>query len=459
MKRLLSILVAAVMLIMAMTFTAVADEAALQPSVVTARNSEEAAPAAEEVPAVVDEAPVEAAPEVTEEPPAEAPVEAAPEVTEEPPAEVPEEAAPAAEEPPAEVPEVVEEAPAEVVEEAPAEAAAEAPAEAPAVEAPYNENPLTGLADLPDYAIGKRPVAVMINNHPKSYPQLNISQADVLFEIVVEHDLTRFMAMFADYQNVPNLCSVRSYRYYFPAISNGFDAFYIHWGEDTSMMEYYKELNLDSYDGLSNTYLFGRDQNRLDAGYDLEHTSTFYGSLLPDQLAWDEKRTDRDEAHQGPFFDFVPYGTVVTPNGTPCNFADIQFGEQTGQLVYDPETHLYKKFANNEVQIDGITGEQLGFENCILLYTNISDREEDPEANRKWLDSYMLDDERRPGFYLSEGVVQPITWWRGSESDRFHFYDADGNPLSINRGKSYIAITYYDSITTSDTVPEGYAIQ
>ncbi len=428
MKRLLSIVIAAVMLVMVMAVGAAAEEAGAPASVVTSRNSTEAAPAPEAPVEVAPEAPVEAVPE--------APVEAAP--------EAPVEAAP--------------EAPVEAVPEAPVEVAPVVP-EAPAVEAPYNENPLTGLADLPDYAIGKRPVAVMINNHPKSYPQLNVSRADVLFEIVVEHDLTRFMAMFADYQNVPDLCSIRSYRYYFPAISNGFDAFYIHWGEDTSMMEYYKELNLDSYDGLSNTYLFGRDQNRLDAGYDLEHTSTFYGSLLPDQLAWDEKRTDRDEAHQGPFFDFVPYGSVVTPNGPACNFADIQFGEQTGQLVYDPEAHLYKKFANNEVQIDGITGEQLGFTNCIILYTPISDRTEDPEANRKWLDSYMLDDERRPGYYLSDGHVQNITWWRGSESDRFHFFDADGNPLQINRGKSYIAITYYDSASVSETVPEGYALQ
>ena len=455
MKRLLSIVLAAVMLVMVMAVGAAAEEAGAPASVVTSRNSAEAAPAPEEVPAE----PVEAVPEVVAEVPAE-PVEAVPEAV----AEVPVEPVEAAVEvvPEATV-EVVPEAAVEVAPEAAVEYVEEAPAptvpEAPAVEAPYNENPLTGLADLPDYAIGKRPVAVMINNHPKSYPQLNVSQADVLFEVVVEHDLTRFMAMFADYQNVPNLCSIRSYRYYFPAISNGFDAFYIHWGEDTSMMEYYRELNLDSYDGLSNTYLFGRDQSRLDAGYDLEHTSTFYGSLLPDQLAWDEKRTDRDEAHQGPFFDFVPYGSVVTPNGPACSFASIAFGQQTGQVAYDPETHLYKKFANTEVQIDGVTGEQLGFTNCILLYTPISDREEDPEANRKWLDSYMLDDERRPGYYLSDGHVQDITWWRGSESDRFHFFDADGNPLAINRGKSYIAITYYDSVTLSETIPEGYVLQ
>ena len=330
----------------------------------------------------------------------------------------------------------------------------EAPAEEAAPE-PYNVNPLTGLADLTDEEIGTRPVAVMINNHPNSYPQLNISQADVIFEVVVEHTLTRFMALFASYLDVPNLCSVRSYRYYFPAISNGFDAFYIHWGEDTTMMDYYRELNLDSYDGISNTYLFGRDQNRLDAGYDLEHTSTFYGTMLPDQLYADGKRTELDEDHQGLAFNFVPYGTVRVPGDIPCNFIDIQFGEQTGQFTYDPEQKLYLKYANQKSQIDGITDEQLAFDNVLILYTWITDREGD-EGDRKWLDTFGVGSEFARGYYISQGTYQEITWYRENESDRFHFYDLSGNEIQLNRGKTYIAFTYFDSAELSDTVPEGY---
>ena len=345
-----------------------------------------------------------------------------------------------------------------VADEAPAADEAAEPAIEESEPAPYNENPLTGLADLSDEAIGTRPVAVMINNHPNSYPQLNISQADVIFEVVVEHTLTRFLALFASYTNVPNLCSVRSYRYYFPAISNGFDAFYIHWGEDTTMMDYYYSLNLDSYDGLSNTYLFGRDQNRLNAGYDLEHTSTFYGTMLPDQISWDEKRTELDEAHQGPAFNFVPYGTVRIPSDTACNFIDIQFGQQTAQLTYDPEEQVYKKFANGGPQIDGMNDEQLAFTNAIVIYTWISDREGDTEADRKWLDTFGVESAFAYGFYASEGYVQPITWYRENESDRFHFFDENGDEIDLNRGKSYIAITYFDSATYSDTVPEGYEL-
>ena len=39
---------------------------------------------------------------------------------------------------------------------------------------PANQNLLTGIPDLTDAAIGKRPVAVMVNNIPKAMPQYGI---------------------------------------------------------------------------------------------------------------------------------------------------------------------------------------------------------------------------------------------------------------------------------------------
>lgn len=90
-------------------------------------------------------------------------------------------------------------------------------------EIPANQNLLTGLGDLSEEAIGKRPVAVMVNNVEKAMPQYGIGQADIIFEIPVEGDVTRFMALYGDYTKVPKICPIRSCRYYFPAISQGFE--------------------------------------------------------------------------------------------------------------------------------------------------------------------------------------------------------------------------------------------
>ena len=117
---------------------------------------------------------------------------------------------------------------------------------------PANQNLLTGWANLSEKAIGKRPVAVMVNNVEPALPQYGISQADIIFELPVEGDLTRLMAMYADYTKVPDVCAIRSCRYYYPAIAKGFDAFYIHWGSDQSIVSYLKSIQPAKYDGLSN---------------------------------------------------------------------------------------------------------------------------------------------------------------------------------------------------------------
>ena len=90
--------------------------------------------------------------------------------------------------------------------EAMTETETETQAETEAVEMPVtpgSTNLLTGLPTLTDEAIGKRPVAVMVNNTKASFPQYGIAQADIIFEVPVEGGETRFMAMYGDYTQVP----------------------------------------------------------------------------------------------------------------------------------------------------------------------------------------------------------------------------------------------------------------
>ena len=78
-------------------------------------------------------------------------------------------------------------------------AAVQGSAVEPQEEIPANQNLLTGVPDLTDGAIGKRPVAVMVNNVSYAMPQYGVGQADIIFEIPVEGDATRFMALYGDY--------------------------------------------------------------------------------------------------------------------------------------------------------------------------------------------------------------------------------------------------------------------
>ena len=77
---------------------------------------------------------------------------------------------------------------------------------------PYFPNPLTGLEKDESYPEGQRITAVMVNNIKACRPQRGLSDAKVLYEIKVEGGITRFMALYDDYNTIPTIGPIRSAR-------------------------------------------------------------------------------------------------------------------------------------------------------------------------------------------------------------------------------------------------------
>ena len=303
-----------------------------------------------------------------------------------------------------------------------------------------NINLLTGMADLSQEAIGKRPVAVMINNIPASFPQYGIEQADIIFEIPVEGQQTRFMALYGDYTQVPKICSVRSCRPYFPAFSEGFDAIYVNWGMNDEVRAYVNTLGLTHFEGLYNAGgLFSRDTDRKAAGYALEHTGVFDGTRVDDVLNETGKRTDIESDKTDTAFKFAAINEKLTPTGGACTEVNVDFGIALATLKYDETTHKYWKSYNGEAQIDGVTGNQLSFTNVLVLEAKITSAANGVHRDVNWHGGN--------GYYVSNGAMQKITWSKDSESSRLMLYDEDGNELVLNRGKSYIAVNYIGEAT------------
>lgn len=330
-------------------------------------------------------------------------------------------------------------APTAEAESSAAESTAE-PTEAPSTE-PANVNLLTGLPTLTDGAIGKRPVAVMVNNVDAALPQYGISAADLIFELPVEYDLTRLMAVYGDYTQVPDVCSVRSCRYYYPILAVGFDAVYVHWGIDpTIATETINSMEIDHFDAdyYGTGKYFGRDKDRINAGYAWEHTGVFYGTKVPEMLEDSNVRTDLKEDKMDTAFKFVEMDKNAAPNGEDAQKVRVDFGANYSVFTYDEENHEYLKNFKDSPHMDGISKEQLKFENVIVLETEIKPYPGDEVI--KYVD--WEGGENAKGYYISEGKMVPITWSKAGMYDPLKFFDANGNELQLNRGKSYIAFTY-----------------
>ena len=150
-------------------------------------------------------------------------------------------------------------------------------------------------------------------------------------------------------------------------------------------------------------------------------------------------RTDLKEDKKGTAFKFVEMDKNAAPSGEEAKNVRVDFGANYSTFSYDADKHVYMKNYQNKPHMDCKTNEQLQFENVIVLEADISLRPNDVDGHKliNWEGG-----ENAKGYYISEGKMVPITWSKAGMYDPLKFFDANGNELQLNRGKSYIAFTY-----------------
>lgn len=297
------------------------------------------------------------------------------------------------------------------------------------------KNPLTGEYGFNENAVGKRPVAVMVSNIKASLPQYGIEAADIIYELPVEGGITRLMAVYADYTEVPDICSVRSCRYYYPILAYGMDAIYCHWGTDkTIALDTLNNLAIDRFDGNDSSLGYGtvfvRDENRAQS-YATEHTGCLKGSELEQAIYDMDYRTDINELNEKGAFIFNSPENPEAPDGAVCMSAELEFSsDYYSTFEYSSESKTYLKYHSGSPHNDGVTGNQLEFTNVFVLETDISVR-----SDGKLMDIGLDGGE---GYYISMGKAEPVTWSKESADKPVMIYGQEGEMISVNAGKSYI---------------------
>ena len=299
------------------------------------------------------------------------------------------------------------------------------------------KNPLTGLA-CKEELINKRPVAMMINNIKQAIPQLGISNADIMYECIVEGGITRLMCVFLDYENLPVTGSVRSSRDYYIDIAQSHDAIYAHCGGSEDAYSTIAERRIDNIDGVRGSYAassaYWKDQDRVrNMGY--EHASMTNGENIAKAIANLNYRTTISENFTQPI-SFHPEETPFSGEGARSITISYSGSYSRSFFDYDEETGVYKKGQYGQAHIDANTNEAVTFENIIVLGVNYRDTG----------DSYhhlvMTFAGEGKGYYAANGVIKEIVWKKPDRQTPYALYETDGvTPLLLNPGKSYIGLS------------------
>lgn len=279
-------------------------------------------------------------------------------------------------------------------------------------------------------------VAVMANNIEKSMPQHGLSQADIVYEMEEEGSITRNMALYSDVSKVGPLGSIRSARTYFVSVAEAFDAYLVHCGAS----KYARGGKYDQaghtvkdwkdFDQFYNGKYFYRDQARLDAGYGWEHTLFTTGEKLATALDGKPLSVPTNEQTM----DFgLQFDKDIDLNGEKAEDITITFkGTRKTGFVYDPATKLYKRIQHGKDSIDGNTKSPVYFKNVIAIYTKqwgVS------TSTHQFYNTFGEGD----GYAAINGEIVPIKWHREDINAPYTYTLADGSPLILNVGNTYIA--------------------
>ena len=329
-----------------------------------------------------------------------------------------------------------EEAPAETVDPEPKPKPIPKPIPEPEPEPEVIVNPLTGEPLEDPSLANRRPVAVMLNNIHYAMPQHGVSEADMIFEYNVEGAITRMVALYQDPSKVGTIGSVRSARACFIETILGMDAIYVHAGGSAEAKRMLRELSVDHIsEGASE--VFWRDAERRKT-MAIEHTLMTSGENILNYIEKSSFRRDHNEDYVYP----ITYVENATPaNGEDASHVVVHFSHyKVGYFDYDPETGLYmiSQYFNTlgtvDPYIDGNTKEQTGVPNLLVLRTNVAN-----SGDSKGHMNITVNGSNS-GVYFCGGKAEPITWHKDDRYEPFTFYHADGTPLSLQVGHTYVCV-------------------
>jgi len=302
-------------------------------------------------------------------------------------------------------------------------------------------NPLT-RGYISQEAAARRPFAVVYNNESRALPQAGLSQADIIYEVLAEGNITRIIAIFTDF-NAEMIGPVRSSRHYFNNLALDFNAVLVHHGGSPQAYSAISNLGISNIDGMRyDGSVFWRDAaRRRERG--LEHSSfTSAENLL--EIA--ESRGFLTDNVLAEIFDFFEEPTLLTlpnlptfsnsPNENAALNIRVPFaGQYATVFEFDAESGMYLKYIFGNPHIDAITEEQIAVTNVIVQITGIRHIQGD-SAGRRDVDLIGSGE----GYLFSMGTFQPITWQKTSANSPTQWFDVNGNRLTVNQGTTWINI-------------------
>ena len=274
-----------------------------------------------------------------------------------------------------------------------------------------------------------RPYAVMINNVEGARKlQSGLQDAYMVYELMVEGGITRYLALFLD-QTTERIGSIRSARHYYLDYALENDAIYVHHGYSPQAREDWSKLGVDRIEVNESTTGW-RDKSASKT-----YEFTLFTNIEKLGKGIKSKRTERNKDLLLNYsVDNIDISQME--GAIPANKVDIKYSSNTTtNYEYDTEKNIYLRSVNNKSQNDYVTGKQLTVKNIIVYKVKYSNIQGD-DKGRQTIDNVGTG----TGYYISNVYAVPITWKKDSRSSATVYKYNNGKEIQVNDGNTFIQI-------------------
>jgi len=307
-----------------------------------------------------------------------------------------------------------------------------------------------------------RPVGIMIENHKEARPQSGLSSADVIYEIVAEGGITRFLSIFYC-QQAEQVGPIRSARTYFLDFISEYGAspLYVHVGganqdgpaDALSQIEDYGWVGLNDMNQFSIGFpTFWRDYDRLGHPVSTEHTMYSTTEKLLQFAANSRKLKATDADGISWTKGFLPLDfkeDAPSSQRPPSQKIHLEFWTMDPSYaidwIYEPIANIYKRNSGGVAHTDFNNKKQLTAKNIVIL-TMVETRANDGYENNQHL-LYRTKGVGKANIFM-DGRETIGTWRKDGRTARTLLFDSNGVPVKFDRGAIWFEILPTDGVLT-----------
>lgn len=287
---------------------------------------------------------------------------------------------------------------------------------------PIPVNPLTGEPAIDTSILSRPAMAVKIDNHPKSMPQIGINQADIIFEENVEK-LTRFAAVFHSQGSDP-VGPIRSGRFQDINMLGSFNKPLFVWsGGNPQVSSAIRKSDLVdfSYTVVNKDGGFHRDSDR-PAPHDLFAETSKLWTLAPDGSGPPPAQ-----------FTYRTASDAVPASAQKIDGVKLSMDGVKVRWDWNETTQTFGRLQNEKAHVD-FDDVQLNVRNVVILeveYTNSY------SPVSKTLGSGKVT-------VFTEGVAITGTWERSNRLIPFTLKDSSGAIIKFTPGRTFVEVARAD---------------